>query len=445
MRRVWLPLVLAVVVIVLPLALRVTAGAPVQMGVDGAYHVRMAEAWRSGLVMSDPLVAGGRPYLLQPYHILIALSPSILSVVVPAVSALALVWILWCLLGAKGCPMRRRWLVVCLFVLSPVFMLLGASSSPLSLAVLVSIAVVWLAVRGRVWRSGIVGALLPLIDVWSAVVVVLALFALRPRRWGRVALVVGAGALVVAVVQLVLFGVPVFSGLQVYVADTGASSGASVFGVALALIGVVAMWRSAARNVAGWSLPVLVGALFVQSLVPFAVLALSVLGGYGAAWLVEREWSLRVVRQVSLIAVACGVLFSVLSFAVVLAHADPSAGLARGVERASLFLSDVVLTHPSVAALVEGQGRVVVVDALAAPRQASRLADVGRMFGSRSLEETSGLLSKWGVSSILVTDEMRQGLVWQGPEDGLLFVLGNNETFKSVYRGDGVEVWTVLR
>jgi len=65
------------------------------------------------------------------------------------------------------------------------------------------------------------------------------------------------------------------------------------------------------------------------------------------------------------------------------------------------------------------------------------------LFSSKDLETTRNLLFKYDIDYIFIDNVMKEGLVWLEQDEGLLFLLRNNETFKNVYNQTGVEIWQV--
>ena len=66
------------------------------------------------------------------------------------------------------------------------------------------------------------------------------------------------------------------------------------------------------------------------------------------------------------------------------------------------------------------------------------------MFYTRDFEIAKSVIEKYNIKYVYITPDMKNGLVWNEPEEGLLFVLefsGNN--FKKVYNNNEVEVWRV--
>ena len=83
---------------------------------------------------------------------------------------------------------------------------------------------------------------------------------------------------------------------------------------------------------------------------------------------------------------------------------------------------------------------------LYAPDVNKRYLDSQEIFTSRNLEKTKNILGGYNLSYIYITPEMKQGLVWNYEEDGLLFVLKfSPESFEKIYDKDGIEIWKVKK
>ena len=54
------------------------------------------------------------------------------------------------------------------------------------------------------------------------------------------------------------------------------------------------------------------------------------------------------------------------------------------------------------------------------------------------------IFSEFKISYILITPEMKNGLVWSRNNEGLLYLLKNNpDVFKMIYNNEGVEIWRI--
>jgi len=63
------------------------------------------------------------------------------------------------------------------------------------------------------------------------------------------------------------------------------------------------------------------------------------------------------------------------------------------------------------------------------------------IFNSRLLKTTTDLLDKHNIKYIWINEKMKKGLVWNEPDQGLLFLFSDKEKFKRIYSESGVEIW----
>ena len=73
-----------------------------------------------------------------------------------------------------------------------------------------------------------------------------------------------------------------------------------------------------------------------------------------------------------------------------------------------------------------------------------KLNDSNEMFYSSDLGRTKELFTKYSIEYIWIDKRMKNE-VWERPEQGLLFLFRNSETFKKLYDKNGIEVWQVLK
>ena len=145
--------------------------------------------------------------------------------------------------------------------------------------------------------------------------------------------------------------------------------------------------------------------------------------------------------RAALLVLFCGLLFSSISHSVVLADKQPTPTFFKALE----FPSGTVLTHQDYGFWVETAGHKAVMDPLwkELPESAERTWDVTAVFRSTDLEKTKLLLKKYGVTHVLITPEMQRGLLWEREEQGLAFLVENDETFKKLETGSAIKVWKV--
>ena len=79
------------------------------------------------------------------------------------------------------------------------------------------------------------------------------------------------------------------------------------------------------------------------------------------------------------------------------------------------------------------------------PNAEERFNDSLEIFYSRNLKNTKSLLEKYNINYIWIDNEMKNGLVWEKEQQGLLFLFRNNETFKNIYNNQGIEIWEIIK
>ena len=65
------------------------------------------------------------------------------------------------------------------------------------------------------------------------------------------------------------------------------------------------------------------------------------------------------------------------------------------------------------------------------------------LFGLRNIDKVKDLSKEYNIRYILITPEMRNGLIWSRNEEGMLFLLKNSENFNKVFDKDNYEVWEI--
>ena len=173
------------------------------------------------------------------------------------------------------------------------------------------------------------------------------------------------------------------------------------------------------------------------------------LGAIGIAYLLKSNWESKLIKELTLIMLLLGLIFSSASFLNSYKNAQPSEEIIDSLKflKENSEEQDVVLSHFSNGIWINSiASRKNVIDSktLFAPKINERNQDVNAIFQSRNLEKTNGLLEKYKINYIYITPEMKKGLVWNSEEQGLLFVLKfTPQDFEKIYKTQGIEIWRV--
>lgn len=220
--------------------------------------------------------------------------------------------------------------------------------------------------------------------------------------------------------------------------DFNAKFGMSLFFLILVSIGFILLWSKKKAEKGFWFVFLLFGGAYLYSNVGYLVFIaafLIPLAAYGFNALFHREWKLTVIRDFSLLLIFLGIIFTTTAFLARYPQLEPQSNLldvlsllneeTQGEQNTSL------LTHPKYNAYVNA----ITKHSLVADAEARE-----QMLHARRLDTLIPLLGKYNVKYILITREMKEGLVWSENVQ-LLFLLGHSENFKKRFENSGVEIW----
>lgn len=430
--------VLALVMISLPFALRFAHGNPAVPGIEQYYHLV------SG---SEVSFWQGARFVWEPYSVLSSLVFSLFGSVMflPAVLAflsfVAFVFLLRKIVSDQGV---RMWVLLVL-ILSPTFLSVAFLGSRAVLALLFILLGCLSLFRFR-WLSFVFFALVGFSGVFASVagaVFLVALSVLFPDLKRPCLL-----NLALLAVITVLFPAPPSlsaAGVSGVFHELGGRFGTGVFILLLAVIGAAVLWSNKREYYALFALFLcfLVACFYYGELVVYANLLLCGLAGVALSWLSDRRWTLQFLRSASLLVLFCGLLFSSVSNIVSLADSPPHPEFFEVLDAPS----GVVLTHQDYGFWVQFAGHLAVADPFVSylPDSQSRLRDLDYVFHTNDLGDAKDILAHYGVSYVMLTGEMSEGLVWDRESRGLAFLVNNAETFKRLNLTDSVSLWQVKR
>jgi hypothetical protein len=219
--------------------------------------------------------------------------------------------------------------------------------------------------------------------------------------------------------------------------DFGALWGFSLFYLLLLIIGFLLLWKE--RKEYGWGVFVLLVSLFVYLYldVRYAVMVTPLfipIAGFAFKKLWYLKWKVAMIRDFCLLLFVLGCIFSATAFVSRYPLLEPQAEFMQGVNELNLRygnLDATLLTHPKYIPYLEATTEFT----LFSDQQA-----IDTIFHKRRIDEVDPLLEEGNIRFILITEEMRSGLVWEERVQ-LLFLLDNSKNFKKRFENAKVEVW----
>ncbi len=459
-------LVFGILLLLVPFAVRLINGLPLMPGSEGYGHARIAGIIAgSGIPEFDPAMPE-REYSFNVFDFVLAGFAKLAGIEAAAVLLPLLLGIATLLCAVVAV---RRWrlqaAVLLVFALSPLFVSVFTQAVPLSLEIFLLVlylVVLSPAENSRSARLSFIAALAAVIiaallasfgivPAIAAFVLPMILRTINKRVQPQMLL-----ASIAAFAVLVSFSLPAFLQEEPVpfdqpvpvvqaISDFGGSGGLSLFAWLLAFIGFILLWQYKKKYYAAMITVAvtLAASLLLPSALAVAQVLVAFLAGYAIAFFARMKWFFDDIRILTVFVLVCGLLFSTLACA--LARDPPN----KDMMEASLALRDVlaentaVLSYPSDGFWIEyWSGKQLFLDSWQAVP--GRWADAQAIWHSQDIMRVRPLLYRNNIGALVITKEMREGKVWDLPEQDLLFLLRNNETFKKAYNSSSVDIWAVL-
>ena len=433
---------LAIIMIALPLHLRFAQDNPTLPGIEPYYHARMAEKILQGIPATDDAIAGGRPYTLEPYHLILSGGYTILGPLafnlLPTLFALASFVFFWLLLRKLKIPEDTQAWILLAYALSPPLIAAGAIGTPYSFGLALELLGAWLLLSRNWWLGAIAfftASLSGLTYTLSAIVFLIFLYLIQNK----------AKRIIITIVPLIALAIAghyppkieTIQGLQ-YFSDLGGVYGFSIFAALLAIVGAVLVWQHKKTYYGAYAMMMifLIISFFKPGMLVFANILISGLAGVALAKLSERKWNLGFLREAALLVLFCGLLFSSISQSASLSSMQPTPAFFKALE----FPPGTILSHENYGFWIESAGHTAILDPFDKYAD-DRAYDTANIFSLAEIDKTAVLLEKYNITHIIITPAMIHGLTWDREGEGLHFLVENSETFKKLETGTSTGVW----
>ncbi|MBU0980877.1 MAG: hypothetical protein KJ709_08805 [Nanoarchaeota archaeon] len=246
-----------------------------------------------------------------------------------------------------------------------------------------------------------------------------------------------AVCLVSGLVGISVQGLVTVPGQKLLIADFGAITGVSIFTLLAAFGGMFVIWNRRTTMAGYYLFLAAVAAGFWLWPSEYALL-LAAISSIFAAFAVERllvmKWQFNLIKHLTLLTIACGVLFSLLVTLDTLTVSQPDSLMVQSWLSLSRMPKGNVLS-------LEEYGPWI--RSFSGQEHSIQTSDAYEIFYAVELKKAKTVLAENNISYIWINDEMKNGRIWHQPEEGLLFLLRNNETFNKVYQHAGIEIWEV--
>ncbi|MBT7903400.1 hypothetical protein HN587_06070 [Candidatus Woesearchaeota archaeon] len=469
-----------IIFLLLPYAGRFANNEPLMIGSEPYYHARLAQSLidydrvspdKLDIIQSLPSIQDSafhsRNMYFSFYHVFLALfgfifSLKYISILLPLIFGILSLFIFNKILISFEFPKFTRQIILIFLVISPAFVYLFSFSNPHSIIIFLTLLGFYLFIQeGKMFLilSTIIFGFVAAFTLFNSAVVVLLLLAYvfytgKKLDWFLISsFVVGLISFSVQPPYFLNYlfnhSSDFFIGLN---SDLGGVAGFGSFTILLACMGVLLYWKHKNQFLIFFIAALLL--LFANFIVGVSAnfyisFFVAVSAGMAFVMLYEREWKVDFVKQLSIFLIILGLLFSSVSFMNRVTNFEPSSETIDALtflENASDAHS-VVLSHYDNGYWIESiSKRVAFADSFSGSNydQSFLLKVSETIFENRDLETAKTLLTQYGINYIYIDETMTDGKVWIKPDEGLLFLLRNKETFENIYSKQGIKIWKVL-
>ncbi len=232
------------------------------------------------------------------------------------------------------------------------------------------------------------------------------------------------------------------------ISDLGASIGISIFHLVLAFIGLLVI-KTKEKRFPNYLILLfaLILSIFFNLIMIFFNFFVCFLASYSLSEIYHKKWEIDVLKNITLILIIYGLLFSSFSFQTRLISSSPTIEEINALAFLKDNPSGVVFSHFSNGYQIEyfSEKSAMIDQRIYTLNNGKELLnDSNTIFFSRNIQTTKKLLEKNNISYIFINKEMKDGLIWDKRNQGLLFLLDKSTDFKNIYDKDEVEIWQVL-
>ena len=435
-----------------PILARVLSGSGFPHGGEPYYNMRIAEQIKTDGIISEDWLQQEN-YSFNLVHYLIAalsflLPVMILAIILPPLFGMITVYFIFLLLEKLKVSFYKGYFLLLFIVLSPLFVFLFSVLSKYTLIICFSTIIIYALFARKEYLAYILLPLVMLTDFFSACIVLLIILLLSVKykrlQKGFIILIPVLAITILISMILLNFSINISNpDLRFFISDLGASTGFSVFIVLLFFIGLVLNWRRDTKQVFD-NLAALGGvalSIFILPVRFFFLFFLCLYASMGFNYLIRRKWSLNMLKKITSLVLFCGILFSVIVFIKFEIESQPSEEMLSALSFLQDKPSGTVLSHPSYGTLIQYFAEKRILFSASLDYSTTLYNQSSPYFFSRDLEVVETLFQQSNIKYIFIHEDMKEGLLWQEPLEGLLFLLKSSKKFINIYSYQGYEIW----
>lgn len=438
----------------------------IMIGVKPYYEARMASTIaKQGVPSYDDMVFSPKPYIFNPYQLILSklsfINLELASKIVPFIAGVLFIILFYLILKKTNLDFRDRFYILMITIISPIFIYLFVVSNSDAIALLSNLLAFYFFIQDKkpaFILSLVIFATIPFFGLFHTLVALFLILSYLSLNMGEkknfliAVSVLVLISLVIYVPLLINFGIPRGVSvnqnlLQNVISDFGSLTGLGFFSILLALAGLAVTWKKDYRHSFFYLIIIISFVLsFYSDIFRFYVnFMVAVSSGLCLVHISRMKWQFKLLRNLTVLILICGLLFSSVSFIARLSTYPPSKEMIKSLKWLDNYdnSTSIVLSYYKNGFWLEYFNKKAVMDKnfYFTPNLFLAYNETQIIFYSRNLERTTKLLNKYDIKYIWITPAMKNGEVWSKENEGLLFLFRNRDFFEKIYDEDSIEIW----
>lgn len=448
MKKYALLTILAIILLLLPHHLRFFSNNPSFAGEESYYHATLAKnIIENGYQKTLLFAIEPYNYFPQTYHVISSpayyLFGNFAFTLLPVLLAILTFFLFIVFLRKqKFAKNKILWILLC-FILSPAFISLGFYNTPSALNLALILTSLILLLKSKPLFSApllfLASADSMAAAIASAFCIIYSAYLTKKTKREHLWLLL----IPILCSLFIQYNTPftISTSLVPFFSDLGGQFGIGTFALILMALFALFSWPQKQYAIIIYCTLYLAICAVFPSLLPYALPITATLCGLTLYSLYTKKWEIPSLRRLTLFIIFLGLLFSTISHAKILYEEDPSFELITAL---STINKGNILTAQEYANYAIFFGHKALLHPFSTKQEfENQREDAILAFYSTNLQKTSDLLHKNNVTYVLITPQMKNGLVWDKDAFGLAFLVKNNETFKKIPTDSTLEVYLV--
>lgn len=225
--------------------------------------------------------------------------------------------------------------------------------------------------------------------------------------------------------------------LDNFITDLG-GNGTSMFAALLAFTGIIVIWENKTKYYSIYA--ILLGILALSLISPataiYSTLLLAYLAGVAFNYLAKKQWVIKNITPMIILLLYCGLAFSAISTTIELSQSPPQKELAES----AIMLKE----QPHGKILVYSENKPLIEYYSKKPVETEKTITSGEtILQSYYIRDVYEALKQNQIKYVIITPDML-GPIWINNQQGLQYMLTNQEHFKKIKENKQTKVYEVL-